>query len=75
MNSLIEQVKADVEADRLIQGDYWNGKRGCFVGCLRKDSDHTNGGPLNAPEWFWRLMDRCHEGFYPKASETTTSGL
>ena len=33
------QVEAHVKADQVIQGNYWDGNRGCFIGCLAHSSD------------------------------------
>ena len=33
------EVKAHIEADAVIQGEYWDGSKGCFIGCLTHSSD------------------------------------
>jgi hypothetical protein len=33
------EVKKHIEADAVVQGGYWNGSRGCFIGCLAHSSD------------------------------------
>ena len=33
------EVKAHIEADAIVRGDYWDGSRGCFIGCLTHSSD------------------------------------
>ena len=33
------EVKAHIEADALTRGEYWNGSKGCFIGCLTHSSD------------------------------------
>jgi len=32
--TLAIEVKRHVEADAVLQGQYWDGSRGCFIGCL-----------------------------------------
>ena len=32
-------VEKHIAADAVIQGDYWDGHRGCFIGCLNHSSD------------------------------------
>ena len=36
---LTAEVKAHIEADALVRGEYWNGSKGCFIGCLTHSSD------------------------------------
>ena len=33
------EVKKHIEADAVIQGDYWDGSKGCFIGCLTHSRD------------------------------------
>jgi len=33
------EVKAHIEADALVRGEYWDGSKGCFIGCLTHSSD------------------------------------
>ena len=33
------QVEAHVKADEVIQGYYWDGNKGCFIGCLAHSGD------------------------------------
>jgi hypothetical protein len=35
------EVAAHVAADAVIQGAYWNGSKGCFIGCLAHSDDAT----------------------------------
>ena len=36
---LTAEVKKHIAADAVVQGSYWDGKRGCFIGCLAHSSD------------------------------------
>ena len=36
---LTAEVQAHIAADAVIQGDYWDGSKGCFIGCLAHSSD------------------------------------
>lgn len=36
---LRRRVEQHVAADSVIQGSYWNGSRGCFIGCINHSSD------------------------------------
>jgi hypothetical protein len=54
--------------DEIVQGQYWDGKKGCCVGCLA----HTNDSPHKAlaqatgvPEWLYQVADVIHEGLPP----------
>ena len=33
------EVAKHIEADAVIQGEYWDGHKGCFIGCLTHSSD------------------------------------
>jgi hypothetical protein len=35
------EVEAHVAADQVVQGNYWDGSRGCFIGCLAHSNDPT----------------------------------
>ena len=35
------EVKRHIEADAVVQGDYWDGSKGCFIGCLAHSNDAT----------------------------------
>lgn len=38
---LTAEVKAHIAADAVVQGTYWDGVKGCFIGCLAHSSDAT----------------------------------
>jgi hypothetical protein len=39
--TLTAEVQAHITADAVIQGEYWDGSKGCFIGCLAHSSDAT----------------------------------
>ena len=32
--NLVLEVKAHIESDAIMRGLYWDGNKGCFIGCL-----------------------------------------
>jgi len=36
---LTAEVKKHIEADAVVQGKYWDGSKGCFIGCLTHSND------------------------------------
>ena len=40
------EVKRHIEADAVMQGSYWGGSKGCFIGCLAHSSDPKKLGDL-----------------------------
>ena len=44
--NLTIEVKHHVEADAILQGTYWDGSHGCFIGCLAHSNDATKLGEL-----------------------------
>ena len=38
-DKLTAEVQAHIAADAVIQGNYWDGLKGCFIGCLAHSSD------------------------------------
>ena len=72
--AFLEQITAHEQADRIIQGEYWDGFKGCAVGCSVESLNHINGTTykhgdhaayaeaLGIPEWLARLEDTLFEG-------------
>ena len=59
----IGRVMAHQEADELVHGRYWEGGKGCAVGCTVHSSDHrAYETELGMPEWLARLEDKIFEG-------------
>ena len=65
----IGRVLAHQEADELIRGIYWEGGKGCAVGCTVHSSDHkAYETELGMPEWFAHLEDHIFESMSDAAS-------
>ncbi len=64
----VRLAKHHRDADMLIDGVYWDGGRGCSVGCLAHDLGTRPGDQkaladaLDVPEWLIRLADGVFEG-------------
>ncbi len=59
----IAQVRRHREADQLIKGTYWEGGKGCAVGCTVHSGDHSAyETELGIPRVLARLEDRLFEG-------------
>ena len=53
------------EADEIVQGLYWEGGKGCCVGCLAHTNDNAHEAleeQTGIPEWLSRIADTIHEG-------------
>jgi hypothetical protein len=62
-SKLLIQLKKHFDADEIIKGKYWEGGKGCAVGCTIYSNDHTlYEKNLGLPEWLARLEDRIFEG-------------
>ena len=81
----VAELKKHQKADRFIKGTYWDGKRGCSVGCSLqsisklKKLDFKDFGNharypelLGIPEWLARLEDTIFEGLPVKRSKKWT---
>ena len=61
---LVERAKAHQKADEIIQHKYWDGHKGCAVGCLAHVDDDAHGvlnKMTNIPEWVFHTADDLHE--------------
>jgi len=45
-SEVIADMKADIEAERLIAGKYWSGENGCHIGCVLHARSVRSGTPL-----------------------------
>ena len=62
-SSVLAEMKSHREADNLIKGSYWEGGKGCAVGCLIKGSDHSQYEPMfGIPTALAQLEDQIFEG-------------
>lgn len=65
----VQRALKHKEADSFIQGDYWNGKQGCCVGCLAEVYENPHAflaEELSTPEWMFQLADCIHEALEEK---------
>lgn len=59
----VGRVKAHREADELIKGTYWEGGKGCAVGCSIHSSEHSAyEAELGIPQALARIEDWIFEG-------------
>ena len=62
-NKYVARLMAHHKADEIIQGEGWNGSRGCAVGCTLDNYKHkAYETELGIPEGLARLEDRIFEG-------------
>jgi hypothetical protein len=60
---LAAEVAAHVAADTIIQGDYWDGSKGCFIGCLAHgDNPAENEATYGLPVMVQRIAESIFEG-------------
>ena len=75
----VAAMMADVAAERVIQGTYWNANKGngCFVGCVIRGNDHGKfETQIGVPRILARLADRIFEGLnYEDAKKFTVDFL
>jgi hypothetical protein len=61
--SKLAQIEAHQAADEIVKGKYWEGGKGCAVGCTVHGSDHSAyERELGIPRMLARLEDRIFEG-------------
>lgn len=61
--SLITQLQAHYDADEIVKGRYWEGGKGCAVGCTLHNSNHAAyETKLGIPEMLAWLEDSIFEG-------------
>ena len=62
-DALLDQLAAHREADELIKGQYWEGGKGCAIGCSIHSGDHMEyERTFGIPVVLARLEDRMFEG-------------
>ena len=61
----VDVMQAHQDADRITQGLWWNGSKGCFFGCVMEE-DNVNlaeaAKVMGLPLWLVRLAEKIHEG-------------
>jgi hypothetical protein len=66
----IAAMREDVAAERLVPGHYWNGRNGCFVGCVIRGNDHSKfEDVLGIPRLIARLGNGIFEGLQDRAAQ------
>lgn len=59
----LARIDAHYAADEIIKGQYWEGGKGCAVGCTIHSNQHDAYElELGLPEWLARLEDTLFEG-------------
>ena len=62
-NKLIDQLQAHYDADEIIKGVYWEGGKGCAIGCAIHSNDHSLYEERFAiPKWLSKVQDVIFEG-------------
>lgn len=70
-NKYLNRVVAHRKADEIVKGKYWEGGKGCAVGCTIHSSQHSSYEiELGIPTWLARLEDRLFEGVSNKYAKT-----
>jgi hypothetical protein len=60
------EVAKHIAADAVVQGEYWNGTHGCFIGCLAHSSDASFlEREYGLPEPLVRICENIFEGLAP----------
>src|SRR5258706_14596134 len=61
--AILAQLQAHHDADQIVKGTYWEGGKGCAVGCTVHSSNHAEYEPrFGIPQVLARLEDRIFEG-------------
>ena len=61
----IDTMQEHQDADRIIQGDWWNGSKGCFFGCAMQTDEsplHKAIEAMQLPGWLVHFAEAIHEG-------------
>ena len=61
--AILAAMRADIAADRLVKGQYWQDGKGCAIGCLVRGSSHDDAAALvRMPVELAGLFDAIFEG-------------
>ena len=61
----LDRVRAHAKADEIISGKYWEGGKGCAVGCTIHGSSHSAyEAEIGIPRVLAYLEDRLFEALY-----------
>jgi hypothetical protein len=69
---VLEQVAAHTAADEIIQGEYWENGKGCFIGCIAHGSDTNKVFDLTG---FPLMLTRIAEGIFENLPNDTAKGF
>jgi hypothetical protein len=70
-NAILEQLRAHAAADEIIKGQYWEGGKGCAVGCTIHGSDHSKYETrFGIPQMLAKLEDCIFEGLPNERAKT-----
>ena len=68
--AVLEQLRAHAKADEIIKGRYWEGGKGCAVGCSIHSGQHAEYEPrFGIPQVLARLEDCIFEGLSNKKAK------
>jgi hypothetical protein len=60
---ILNQLRAHAKADEIVKGQYWEGDKGCAVGCTIYSSNHAEYEPrFGIPQMLARLENAIFEG-------------
>ncbi len=73
----LARVEAHRAADQLVKGQYWEGGKGCAVGCTIHGDSHEDyeADDLQIPRIIARLEDRIFEGLPNDRAQVWPGGL
>lgn len=61
--NILRQLRAHTKADELVKGKYWEGGKGCAVGCTIHSGEHCKYEPrFGIPRVLAKLEDNIFEG-------------
>lgn len=67
----LSRVRAHAAADEIVKGKYWEGGKGCAVGCTIHSGNHAAyQDELGLPEWLARLEDTLFENLPNEVAKT-----
>ena len=69
-DEVLAQIRAHALADEIVKGQYWEGGRGCAVGCTLHSDNHAEYEPrFGIPQMLARLEDCIFEGLPNKTAK------
>ncbi|MGC8534871.1 MAG: hypothetical protein ACP5QR_04985 [Rhizomicrobium sp.] len=69
-DAILAQLQAHHDADEIVKGQYWQGGKGCAVGCTIHSDSHADYEPrFGIPQMLARLEDTIFEGMPNRAAK------